>query len=133
MRRGRRGRRCVVSWSVRKLAPTFPPRRHRVKRGALRFPCSNFRWSFCPGLHVDGGPMIVAQISNLLYRRFLIGRASQRLTRLKFQGACGLQTRDTADWKSALPEPAARWLQGVIRAEEPVIRARRTRFVSGKT
>jgi hypothetical protein len=35
----------------------------------------------------------VAQVSNLLYRRFLIGRATRS----------GLETRDTADGKSALP------------------------------
>ena len=47
-------------------------------------------------------PAIVAQISNPLYRRFPIGRPSPRPTRLNFPGVCGLKTRDTADWKSAL-------------------------------
>jgi len=39
---------------------------------------------------------VVAQISNLLYRRIAFGRASAS------RGVCGLKIRDTADWKSAL-------------------------------
>ncbi len=39
---------------------------------------------------------LVAQVSNLLYRRLQVGR----LYRLGC--ICGLEIRDTADWKSAL-------------------------------
>ena len=47
----------------------------------------------------------VAQISNLLYRRFLIGKLSEPL--LTMHTASGLETRDTADWKSALRKRGA--------------------------
>ncbi len=40
----------------------------------------------------------VAQVSNLLYRRLPVGSSSERL------GVGGLEIRDTADWKSALPQ-----------------------------
>ena len=42
------------------------------------------------------GRTLVAQISNLLYRRLAVGRPFAR------RDACGLKIRDTADWKSAL-------------------------------
>jgi WD40 repeat protein len=45
----------------------------------------------------------VAQVSNLLYRRFPIGSRFERSSRPgPFQRPGGLETRDTADWKSAL-------------------------------
>jgi hypothetical protein len=45
----------------------------------------------------------VAQVSNLLYRRFPIGSGFERSSRPSpFQRPGGLETRDTADWKSAL-------------------------------
>jgi outer membrane protein, multidrug efflux system len=45
----------------------------------------------------------VVQIPNLLYRRFSIGPALEYSKRLWTEGsACGLETRDTAGWKSAL-------------------------------
>ena len=40
--------------------------------------------------------VLVAQISNLLYRRLPVGRPPE------VSSACGLEIRDTADWKSAL-------------------------------
>src|SRR5258706_7157350 len=46
-----------------------------------------------------------AQISNLLYRRFLIGRASELRTARRaplFASPAGWKRCDTADWKSAL-------------------------------
>ena len=43
-------------------------------------------------LRADDG--VVAQVSNLLYRRFPIGNASE------WKVPCGLETGDTADWKS---------------------------------
>jgi hypothetical protein len=39
---------------------------------------------------------LVAQVSNLLYRRLPVGTPGARLY------VCGLEIRDTADWKSAL-------------------------------
>jgi hypothetical protein len=39
----------------------------------------------------------VAQSFTLLYRRLAVGGSSLRC------GICGLEIRDTADWKSALP------------------------------
>jgi len=39
---------------------------------------------------------VVAQVSNLLYRRLPVGKAAT------YHHACGLEIRDTADWKSAL-------------------------------
>ena len=45
----------------------------------------------------------VAQVSNLLYRRFPIGRMFRDSPRSNACGAGGLEIRDTADWKSALP------------------------------
>jgi hypothetical protein len=41
----------------------------------------------------------VAQVSNLLYRRLPVGRLCL------FGRICGLEIRDTADWKSALRLP----------------------------
>src|SRR5438552_6923227 len=46
------------------------------------------------------GRAIVAQVSNLLYRRFPIGRPFARPS--DRQKASGLETRDTAGWKPAL-------------------------------
>ena len=44
----------------------------------------------------------VAQIFNLLYRRLAVGRVLGSRPRWKVGAACGLQIRDTADYKSAL-------------------------------
>ncbi len=55
-----------------------------------------------PALWLLSAPSDVAQVSNLLYRRFPIGRAWRCGERWIVRGACGLETRDTADWKSAL-------------------------------
>src|SRR6266567_9183215 len=46
----------------------------------------------------------VAQVSNLLCRRLPVGKAYE------LPSACGLEIRDTADWKSALwlPHPSPR-------------------------
>src|SRR5438552_3627636 len=44
----------------------------------------------------------VAQVSNLLYRRFPIGGMRRDSPRSNACGAGGLEIRDTADWKSAL-------------------------------
>ena len=43
-----------------------------------------------------------AQISNLLYRRFPIGRSTVFPVRSNLPAACKLETCDPADWKSAL-------------------------------
>ena len=45
----------------------------------------------------------VAQVSNLLYRRLPAGFA------LNNRGLCGLEIRDTADWKSALQHCGLNW------------------------
>jgi hypothetical protein len=44
----------------------------------------------------------VAQVSNLLYRRLPVGRVLAKPATRQTRGACGLEIRDTADWKSAL-------------------------------
>jgi len=49
---------------------------------------------------------LVAWISNLLYRRFLIGRISGVPAHGFVRGGRRLETRDTADWKSALRSDA---------------------------
>jgi len=49
---------------------------------------------------------LVAQVSNLLYRRLLAGRALASLARSEVRQPRGLEIRDTADWKSALRLPA---------------------------
>ena len=65
---------------------------------------------------------LVAQVSNLPYRRLPVGRPSG------IRQAGGLKTRDTADWKSAL--------QGVQNSELDaalaVLRMRRLGVLSGK-
>ncbi len=45
-----------------------------------------------------GDPSVVAQVANLLYRRLPVGMFCER------RDLCGLEIRDTADWKSALPK-----------------------------
>ena len=47
------------------------------------------------------GRAFVAQVSNLLYRRFQIGRASPIKAPPTARNAGGLETREKADWKSA--------------------------------
>ncbi len=49
---------------------------------------------------------IVAQVSNLLYRRLPVGRAAETRKPPEWTHGCGLEIRDTADLKSAL-----RWLR----------------------
>jgi hypothetical protein len=46
----------------------------------------------------------VAQVSNLLYRRFPIGRVLKTNHACRFERAAGWKPCDTADWKSALHE-----------------------------
>ena len=48
------------------------------------------------------GPALVAQVSNLLYRRFPIGRVSKFGWVPLNQRDAGWKHCDTADWKSAL-------------------------------
>ena len=50
----------------------------------------------------SGARLRVAQVSNLLYRRLPVGRTSKEVVALETHRGCGLETRDTADWKSAL-------------------------------
>jgi hypothetical protein len=50
----------------------------------------------------------VAQVSNLLCRRLPVGRPSAKPAASKICGVCGLEIRDTADWKSALRSPCSR-------------------------
>ncbi|MEW6301892.1 MAG: MBOAT family O-acyltransferase [Verrucomicrobiota bacterium] len=62
-------------------------------------------WGLVHGLLLVGYRLtarrsIVAQVSNLLYRRFPIGRLFDR--GVADSARSGLETRDTADWKSAL-------------------------------
>ena len=45
---------------------------------------------------------LVAQVSNLLYRRLPVGRPCTIPAPRYCSPACGLEIRDTADWKSAL-------------------------------
>src|SRR2546428_75016 len=47
-------------------------------------------------------PAFVAQVSNLLYRRFPIGRASKQPARSSSRATSGLENSDTGDWKTAL-------------------------------
>ena len=54
----------------------------------------------------EGRPAVVAQIFNLLYRRFSIGRASPRPARVNSPVVCGLQTRDTAQRGAAATKVA---------------------------
>jgi len=49
----------------------------------------------------------VAQVSNLLYRRLPAGSACKQPARPIAGDVCGLEIRDTADWKSALQEQSA--------------------------
>jgi len=49
----------------------------------------------------------VAQVSNLLYRRLPVGRPPVKPATPEIRG-CGLEIRDTADWKSALRSPCSR-------------------------
>src|SRR5205823_9778498 len=44
-----------------------------------------------------GAPLNVAQVANLPYRRFPIGRASPVPWHWRRRSVCGLETRDTAD------------------------------------
>src|SRR5437867_12767428 len=53
-------------------------------------------------MHEPSGERPVAQVSNLLYRRFPIGRTFREPARSNTCSARGLEIRDTADWKSAL-------------------------------
>jgi len=46
---------------------------------------------------------VVAQVSNLLYRRLQVGWACDLSGASAMRMASGLEIRDTADWKSALP------------------------------
>jgi hypothetical protein len=61
-----------------------------------------------------GAATVVARVSNLLYRRLPVGWVSSGERRVEFQcalegrGGCGLEIRDTADWKSALRSPCSR-------------------------
>jgi hypothetical protein len=50
----------------------------------------------------QGDTAFVAQVSNLLYRRLPVGRTCDIPATLEPSSACGLEIRDTADWKSAL-------------------------------
>src|SRR6266508_697284 len=56
-------------------------------------------WGIC--LARVGGRS-VAQISNLLYRRIPFVRPSDNSATQEVSKSCGLEIRDTADWKSAL-------------------------------
>jgi hypothetical protein len=61
-------------------------------------------WSTCRSLAGSRRLLIVAQVSNLLYRRLPVGRPWANARVLKTYSGCGLETRDTADWKSALQD-----------------------------
>jgi hypothetical protein len=50
-----------------------------------------------------GQPYLVAQGSNLLYRRLAAGRALVKLETPEVPRGSRLEIGDTADWKSALP------------------------------
>ncbi|NLH71793.1 MAG: hypothetical protein GX456_01910 [Verrucomicrobia bacterium] len=54
----------------------------------------------------------VAKVSNLLYRRLLVGRAWSLEALRRVCSFCGLEIRDTADWKSAL-QAGCRMLSGL--------------------
>jgi multidrug efflux pump subunit AcrB len=51
---------------------------------------------------------LVAQVSNLLYRRLPVGGVSKAPELPADRDVSGLETRDTADWKSALPAGTGR-------------------------
>jgi len=61
------------------------------------------------------GPLDVAQIFNLPYRRLVVGRRRNNPTRRNRRECCGLQARDTADYKSALRSSSARRNRGTLR------------------
>jgi len=67
--------------------------------------------TFCSEI---GAGWLVAQVSNLLYRRLLVGRL------LESARACGLEIRDTAGWKPALRlrHAKTRELSGLARKAE---------------
>ena len=66
----------------------------------------------------DGRHFLVAQISNLLYRRFPIGRASGHLLACQsLRTLRRLETCDTADWKSALQAGAGSVAHPAVQAE----------------
>ena len=61
---------------------------------------SSIDWKFA--LRLVPRPANVAQVSNLLYRRLPVGRLRAKRASPEVRGGCGLEIRDTADWKSAL-------------------------------
>jgi hypothetical protein len=67
----------------------------------------------------------VAQISNLLYRRFPIGRLHAHSTRIPDATSAGWKHCDTADWKSALRTGRL----GIRRALSAVVCLRRSWYV----
>jgi len=78
----------------RKLNPTWA----NMKRNAT----SGWLWN-CLRDFCAGDATFVAQIFNLLYRRFSIGGRSDASRDRGASKACGLQIRDTAECNSALP------------------------------
>src|SRR5450759_2665858 len=61
-----------------------------------RVTVAGYRWLGANATIRIAAPL-VAQVSNLLYRRLPVGCSCP------YPSACGLEIRDTADWKSALP------------------------------
>src|SRR5205823_15043234 len=59
------------------------------------------------GAYLLSAPLNVAQVSNMLYRRFPIGRASPVPRLCRRRSVCGLENLDTAGRKSALPRAVA--------------------------
>jgi arsenite-transporting ATPase len=63
----------------------------------------------------------VAQVSNLPYRRLPAGSASAESERSATADASGLEIRDTADWKSALPSPPNAAAKSVAQVSQPAV------------
>src|SRR5437667_8322512 len=73
-------------------------------------------------VHGPVGEQSVAQVSNLLYRRFPIGRSLRGSARSVTCSVCGLEIRDTADWKSELRGSALRRRFTPCAAPVPIFR-----------
>src|SRR5262245_55120509 len=79
--------------------------------------------------------VLVAQVSNLPYRRFPIGRRSKWSWASNCRPACGLEIRDTAGWKPALRYACLHLVASVAfaNAQELSIPARPANAPSGST
>ncbi len=85
--------------------PAIAPRRRDGGSPAEKPPASGATLRFSDRLRqstVGPGAQHVAQTVCLLYRRLAVGRPPAKPKSFGIGAPCGLETRDTADWKSAL-------------------------------